>query len=129
MRVRFTKKTDFYIACVASVSMRFRSKGRGTRICKDRAKNCVTFIFWLFFHFSRGQNRESRSSVFLCSETKRNETETKRNETKRNETKPKRNETKRNETETLATQANFYKKFDFSKKGLTKLNGHALLMW
>ena len=30
-----------------------------------------TFIFWLLFHFSRGQNRESRSSVFLCSETKR----------------------------------------------------------
>ena len=30
-----------------------------------------TFIFWLLFHFSRGPNRESRSSVFLCSETKR----------------------------------------------------------
>ena len=30
-----------------------------------------TFSFWLLFHFSRGQNRESRSSVFLCSETKR----------------------------------------------------------
>ena len=30
-----------------------------------------TFIFWLLFHFSRGQNRESRSSVFLYSETKR----------------------------------------------------------
>ena len=30
-----------------------------------------TVIFWLLFHFSRGQNRESRSSVFLCSETKR----------------------------------------------------------
>ena len=30
-----------------------------------------TFIFWLLFHFSRGQNRESRSSVFLCSEIKR----------------------------------------------------------
>ena len=28
-----------------------------------------TFIFWLLFNFSRGQNRESRSSVFLCSET------------------------------------------------------------
>ena len=26
---------------------------------------------WLSFHFSRGQNRESRSSVFLCSETPR----------------------------------------------------------
>ena len=30
-----------------------------------------TFIFWLLFHFSRGQTRESCSSVFLCSETKR----------------------------------------------------------
>ena len=30
-----------------------------------------TFIFWLLFHFSRGQNWESHSSVFLCSETER----------------------------------------------------------
>ena len=30
-----------------------------------------SFIFWLSFHFSRGQNRKSRSSVFLCSKTKR----------------------------------------------------------
>ena len=30
-----------------------------------------SFIFWLSFHFSRGQNRKSRSSVFFCSETKR----------------------------------------------------------
>ena len=30
-----------------------------------------SFIFCLSFHFSRGQNRESRSSVFLCSETAR----------------------------------------------------------
>ena len=30
-----------------------------------------TFTFWLLFHFSRGQNRESGSSVFLCFETKR----------------------------------------------------------
>ena len=55
------------VACVASVSVRFRSKERGKRV-KDRAENG---IFWLLFHFSRGQNRESRSSVFLCSETKR----------------------------------------------------------
>ena len=47
------------LACVASVSVRFRSKGRGTRV-KDRGKN-----------FSRGQNRKSHSSVFFCSETKR----------------------------------------------------------
>ena len=137
------------VAFVASVSVRFRSKERGTRV-KDRAKNgtskkaewgwrrkanladqnkqqplsrtipssqyetnlwsthvnivrltepirrCVrwrtqvfkiegfvckrflpspppppTFIFWLLFHFSRGQNRESRFLVFLCSKTKR----------------------------------------------------------
>ena len=28
-----------------------------------------SFIFWLSFHFSLGQNRKSSSSVFLCSET------------------------------------------------------------
>ena len=81
------------VACVASVSVRFRSKERGKRV-KDRAKNGLskragrgwgrkegnflpspspppTFIFWLLSHFSRGQNRKSRSSVFLYSETKR----------------------------------------------------------
>ena len=41
-----------YVACVVGVSVRFRSKERGTRV-KDRAKN------------------GSRSSVFLCPETKR----------------------------------------------------------
>ena len=84
------------LACVASVSVRFRSKQRGTRV-KDRAKKGVseragrggeerkpfpppppTFIFSLLFHFSRGQNRESRSCLSLL----------------------------RNQTETLATQAN-----------------------
>ena len=30
-----------------------------------------SFIFWLSFHFPRGQNRKYRSSVFFCSETKR----------------------------------------------------------
>ena len=30
-----------------------------------------SFTFWLSFHFSRGQNWKSPSSVFLCSETKR----------------------------------------------------------
>ena len=74
------------LAYVASVSLQFRSKERGTRV-KDRAKNSLRkksgggvsflplplpppFIFWFLFHFSRGQNRESLSSVFLCSETK-----------------------------------------------------------
>ena len=41
------------LACGANVSVRFRSKERGTRV-KDRAKN-----------------RKSRSSRFFCSETKR----------------------------------------------------------
>ena len=80
------------LACVESVSVRFRSKERGTRT-KDRAKNGASkragrdrgrkvsflpspppppsFIFWLSFHFSRGQNRKSPSSLFFCSETKR----------------------------------------------------------
>ena len=44
-------------------------------LCSLRSKRFrafpPTFIFWLLFHFSRGQNRESRSSVFLYSETKR----------------------------------------------------------
>ena len=43
------------VACVVSVSVRFRSKERVTRV-KDRATN-------------GGQNRKSPSSVFLCSET------------------------------------------------------------
>jgi len=30
----------------------------------------LSFIFWLSFHFLRGQNRESCSWVFLCSKTK-----------------------------------------------------------
>ena len=129
-----------WIAYVASVSVRFKSKERGTRV-KDRAKNGVSktagrggeerketladkprdfenrplgsvmtefvhrhlmlssaviidqyrpnnfklfglfsffplppppsFMFLLSFHFSRGQSRESRSSVFLCSVAKR----------------------------------------------------------
>ena len=50
-----------FLACVASVSVRFRSKERGTRV-KDRAKNG---IFMLSFHFSHGQNRKSRSLVFF----------------------------------------------------------------
>ena len=83
------------LAYVASVSVRFRSKERGTRV-KDRAKNSTSkragrgwaigldplplplplpsplfHFFWLSFHFSRGRNRKSRSSVFLCSETRR----------------------------------------------------------
>ena len=87
------------LACVASVSVRFRSKEWGTRV-KDRAKlaqvkerggvgeerketflpflkpsfpspHPASFIFWFSFHFSRGQNRKSLSTVFFCSETKR----------------------------------------------------------
>ena len=65
------------VAYVASVSVRFRSKERGTEV-KDHAKNGAKmtspsplFHFGLSFLFSRGQNRESPSSVFLCSETKR----------------------------------------------------------
>ena len=75
------------IACVASVSVRFKRKEQGTRV-KDREKSGASkragrgwfpsfpypspsFTFWLSFHFSRGQNRKSPSSVFLCSETKR----------------------------------------------------------
>ena len=48
-----------HIACVASVSVRFRNESQ--RPCEN----------WLSFHFSRGQNRKSRSSLFLSSKTKR----------------------------------------------------------
>ena len=53
----------FWIACVVSVSVRFRSKEREKRV-KDRAKNGS-------FNFSRDQNRKSPSTVSFCSETKR----------------------------------------------------------
>jgi len=53
----------FWIAFVASVSVRFRSKERETRV-KDRAENGS-------FNFSRDQNRKSPSTVSFCSETKR----------------------------------------------------------
>ena len=59
------------LTCVTSVSVRFRSKERGARV-KDQARTCSSKTFFGFsFHFSRGQNQKSRSSVFLCSETKR----------------------------------------------------------
>ena len=62
-------QTMISIACVASVSVQFRSKERGTRV-KVRPKNGASVRVRLSFDFSRGQNRNSRSSVFLCSETK-----------------------------------------------------------
>ena len=92
MADKFWPKTDvgtrFRLACVASVRA-----VQGTRV-KDRAKNGVSktagkewgrkegnfppspppspcFIFWLSFHFSRGQNWKSHSSVFPYSATKR----------------------------------------------------------
>ena len=73
-------------ACVASVSVRFRSKERGTRVSQRPREKMAqvkeqggggqetplpSFIFCLSFHFSRGQNRKSPSSVLFCSETKR----------------------------------------------------------
>ena len=62
------------LACVASVSVWFQSKQRGTRV-KDRAKNGASERAgrgWLSFHFSRCHIRKCPSSVFLCSETKKN---------------------------------------------------------
>ena len=87
------KFSDFLAACVASVSVRFRRKKRGTRV-KDRAENGtskrarrgwgrkkgVSFlplplpplsIFWFSFNFSGDQNRKSPSTVSFWSETKR----------------------------------------------------------
>ena len=73
------KRAGNFVACVVSVSVRFRSKERETRV-KDRAKNGASKRAGrggeerLSFHFSRSQNRNSRSSFFFfffCSETKR----------------------------------------------------------
>ena len=77
------------LACVASVSVRFRSKQRGTRV-KDRAKNGVSeragrgwgreetfpspsphFHFFALVSFLARPKPRTRSSVFLYSETKR----------------------------------------------------------
>ena len=81
-------KVGTHLACVTSVSVRFRNKERGKRVKHSAIKGgskragrgwgskevsflpLPSFIFWLSFHFSRGQNRKSRSSVSLCSETK-----------------------------------------------------------
>ena len=38
---------------------------------QERESKTARKVFWLSFHFSRGQNRKFPSSVFLCSETKR----------------------------------------------------------
>ena len=63
------------VAWVASVSVRFRSNERGTEVNDQkwppRPPPPPSFIFWLSFLFSRGQSRESPSSIFLCFETKR----------------------------------------------------------
>ena len=61
-------KGQAWPACIASVSVRFRSKERGTRVKWHKEKSGVALVSFLA---PRGQNRESRSSVFLCSKTKR----------------------------------------------------------
>ena len=43
----------------------------GERVRRRGRKPPPSFIFWLSFHFSLGQNRKSRFSLSLCSETKR----------------------------------------------------------
>ena len=68
-RLLFCRELGQLVACVASVSVRFRSKERESQ--RPREKWPLTFFFWLLSNFSRGQNRKSRSSVFLYSETKR----------------------------------------------------------
>ena len=61
-------KGQAWPACIASVSVRFRSKEWGTRVKWRKWKSGVALVSFLA---PRGQNRESRSSVFLCSKTKR----------------------------------------------------------
>ena len=61
------------LGCAARAFVRFRSKERGTRV-KDRAKMARVkergVVGEERFHFSRGQNQKSRSSIFPCSEAK-----------------------------------------------------------
>ena len=56
------------IACVACVFVLFRESKTARKMAPPPPSS---FIFGLSFHFSRGQNRGSRSSVFPCSETAR----------------------------------------------------------
>ena len=62
----------FHLAYVESVSVRFRSKERETRV-KDLAKNGARKRAGrvAVVQFFARQNWKSRSSVFFCSETKR----------------------------------------------------------
>ena len=56
------------LAYVASVSVRFRSKERGTRV-KDRAKNDASKRAgreWLSFHFPRGQTENPVPRSFFA---------------------------------------------------------------
>ena len=73
--VIFLSHLGCWLACVASVLERFRSKERRRRV-KDRAKNGASkrsspsFIFWLLSIFPTAKTENlvpRRSSVFLCS--------------------------------------------------------------
>ena len=55
------------VVCIASVSVRSRSKEREWKTVQ---KMSPSFLLWLSFYFSRNQHWKSHSSVFLCSKTK-----------------------------------------------------------
>ena len=56
------------VVCIASVSVRFRSK---ERVWKTAWKMAPSFILWLSYQIScAAKTRKSHSSVFLCCETK-----------------------------------------------------------
>ena len=65
--------TVSWLAGAARASVRFRSKERGT-IVKDRAKMARVKerggVGEERFHFSRGQNKKSRSPIFPCPEAR-----------------------------------------------------------
>ena len=69
-KLGYVVQFDVNLACVANVSVRFRSKERGTRF-KDGAKNGASTRAGTKPRIPRGQNRKSPSSVFLCYETER----------------------------------------------------------
>ena len=69
--VNIVRLTELIRRCVRWRTQVFKIKGFVCKRFLPSPPPPPTFVFWLLFHFSRGQNWESRSSVFLCSKAKR----------------------------------------------------------
>ena len=57
----------YHLMCAINIGVSVRLGANND----ERESKTARKVFWLSFHFSRGQNRKPPSSVFLCSETKR----------------------------------------------------------